>query len=131
LSSEGTVAYADGRAVEGLDVQAEAGGNTSVPFGGMMMDGNRSASTDGKGAFRIQGVGEGSYVLSVSIPWGSQINVKPKRVPDVAAGARGVKIVVDEGCTICGRILDSKRRPVTQAWINANPGVTPGEAMPG
>jgi protocatechuate 3,4-dioxygenase beta subunit len=122
MSIEGTVALADGSPVEGVEVKAaEAeGSGRAAAFGGISR-GEQSATSDAKGAFRVTGLGEGRYTIEVEAPWGAQINVRGKRVEGIAAGSTGVKITLDAGAQIAGHVVDAKRRPVPNAWIQANP----------
>jgi uncharacterized GH25 family protein len=119
LTIEGTVALADGRPVEGLEVQAST--DEEVPaFGGFHGE-TPSAVTDARGAFRVSGLTEGPWDLAVSVPWGAPINVRGKTVTGVAAGTRGLKVVVEEGGRIRGRVVDTKLRPVAGVALNAGP----------
>ena len=51
----------------------------------------------------------------------SKINVRPATSDPVTAGATDVKVAVRAGGSIAGVVLDSERKPVSGAWINANP----------
>lgn len=131
LTIDGVVVYADGGPVQGVAVVAnEPGGNRNVNYGGMS-PGGRNAITDAKGAFHIGGVAEGTYALDVSAPWGTTVNVRAKHVDGVAAGSKDVKITVEAGAVISGRVVDSQKRPIPTAWISANPVVKPGTPQTG
>ena len=119
MTIEGVVSFPDGRPVAGVEVQATGGARTAT-FGGFD-EGERSSTTDAKGAFKLRNLPEGSYTVQVSVPWGSDLNVRGKQLPDVAAGRADVKIVVEAGATISGHVVDAKGRRVTSAWISANP----------
>jgi protocatechuate 3,4-dioxygenase beta subunit len=119
MTIDGKVASADGRPVEGVEVTASAGGDSTRTFGGLARQ-DETATTDADGAFRVTGVAEGRYTLRVAPPWGSELNVRPKSIEDVAAGAKGVVVTLDAGGLIAGRVVDSQRHPVASAWVQAN-----------
>ncbi len=129
LTIEGTVAYADGRGVEGAEVHVTGGAQQQV-FSGMIEQ-PQAAVTDAKGDFRAKGIAEGKYTLSVQTPWGGDLNIRQKRVEGIAAGTTGVQIVVEPGGVIAGRVVDSQRRPISTAWVSANPMPKAGAAMHG
>jgi uncharacterized GH25 family protein len=130
MTIEGTVAYADGVALEGVTVQVQTSTQTGRTFGAMQ-ENQPSATTDSKGAFRVTGVGEGTYTLDVRPPWGSDMNIRPLRVDGIAAGARGVKVVAERGGAISGRVADAQGHPIPSAWISANPVQKVGVPMTG
>jgi uncharacterized GH25 family protein len=124
MTIEGTVAYVDGRPVEGVELQAvvESGGSSArAVFGGTSQEQRRSAVADAKGAFQLKGLADGRYTVRMSLPWGARINVRTKDVENVAAGTTGLKIVCEEGGTIAGHVIDAARKPVTHAYLNASP----------
>jgi len=119
---EGVVSFGDNRPVEGVEVQAApdgGGGGGRRVFGGVVEQ-SQSAVTDGKGAFKITGLGDGRYTVSVSVPWGSRVNVKSKNVEGIAGGTKDLKISVEEGGAISGHVVDSRRKPVAHFWVSAN-----------
>src|SRR5262249_23486112 len=111
LTIEGVVQYVDGRPVEGVEVSARGTAETA---------GLASWTTDANGAFRLEGLAEGRYEVAVDAPWGAQVNVRATTVGGVAAGSKDVKVTVEEGGVVRGRVLDEKRRPVADAWITAS-----------
>jgi uncharacterized GH25 family protein len=125
LSIAGTVTYGDGRPVAGLEI-AIPDERERTAFGGILAQ-ERHCVSDANGAFRIPGVPEGIYALKVDVPWGAEINVRPRRVEAIPAGRQDVRVVVEAGATICGHVVDAKRRPVAQCWINASPSDTSEE----
>jgi 5-hydroxyisourate hydrolase-like protein (transthyretin family) len=130
MTIEGVVAYADGVPLEGVTVQVLVGGQGIRTFGSMQ-ESQPSATTDSNGAFRLSGVGEGTYTLDVRPQWGSDLNFRPLRVDGVAAGARGVKVVAERGGSITGRVADPQGHPIPAAYISAGPVQKPGVAMTG
>lgn len=130
LTIEGTVTYADGRPVEGAEVHVTGASRQQQVFSGMIEQ-QQPAVTDGKGSFRAKGIADGKYTLTVQVPWGGDLNIRPKKVEGVPGGATGVKIVVEAGAVISGRVVDSQRRPIASAWISANPMPRQGVAMNG
>ncbi len=122
MSIEGTVALADGSPVEGVEVTANEGdaAGRAEAFGGFARH-EQTATSDTRGAFRVTGLADGRYTVSVEVPWGAEINVRGKRVEGIAAGSTGVRITLDRGAQIAGHVIDVKRRPVPNAWIQANP----------
>jgi uncharacterized GH25 family protein len=121
LTIEGTVAYGDGRPIEGVEIKASTGERTRNAFGGMIQSRESAAIADAKGAFKISGLADGRYTVRVSLPWGARINVRNKSVENVAAGTTDLKIVCEEGGTICGHVIDSARKPVTRTYLSAYP----------
>ena len=120
LTIEGFVVYADGSPVEGAEVQASGGQNQVQTFGGMQQ-GPRSAVTDKAGAFRVTGLSAGTWSLDVHPSYISELNIKNKHVDGVAGGAKDVRITVEAGGTIAGRVVDGQGKAIGSAWIWANP----------
>ena len=119
LTIEGVVAFADGTPAEGVEVQA-SGGQTQRAFGGVMQA-PRAGVTDKNGAFRVTGLGAGTWALDVRPPWNSEVNVRAKHVDGIAGGAKDVRVTVEPGGTIAGRVVDTQGKGIGMAWINANP----------
>jgi 5-hydroxyisourate hydrolase-like protein (transthyretin family) len=119
LSIEGVVAFADGTPVEGVEVQASSA-QSQRTFGGMIQ-GPRTSVTDKAGAFRVSGLGAGTWALDVRPPWNSDVNIRAKRVDGIAGGAKDVRVIVEAGGTIAGRVSDAQGKGIGNAWINANP----------
>lgn len=120
MSIEGVVVFADNAPAEGVEVQASGTQAQVRTFGGMQQ-GPRTAITDKTGAFRVTGLAAGTWSLDVRAPWNSELNVKAKRVDGIAGGAKDVRVTVEPGGTIAGRVCDPQGKGIQMAWINANP----------
>ena len=118
LAIEGVVTLADGTAVEGAQLNSarESGerGETGPGTQGWAMTGPG-------GKFRLTGLAAGSYRITVSPDWQGEVNIRTKRSDPIAAGAAGVKIVVETGGVIRGIVLDPKRQPLAGVNVYANP----------
>ncbi len=131
LTIEGVVSYADGSGVEGVALQLQTGGQQARTFGAMQ-ESLPAATSDAKGFFRLTGVAEGTYSLDVGPPqFGSDLNIRRRRVDGIAGGATNLKVVVEAGGAISGRVSDSKGGPVSAVWINASPVPKAGVALTG
>jgi uncharacterized GH25 family protein len=129
MTIEGRVVLADKSPVEGVEVRATAGGDARTQAFGWFAQQENAATTDSSGAFRILGVADGRYTVRAQSPWGSELNVKAKSVEGVAAGTKDVVITMDAGGRIAGHVVDSKRRPVAGAWVQANAAQSEGAAV--
>jgi protocatechuate 3,4-dioxygenase beta subunit len=138
LSIEGVVTMQDGSPVEGASVgaardapaSAEPRSTTSsfTPMGGMGV----GATTTGVGGwFRVTGLSGGAYRLTVGGGRQGDLNIRTKKTELIAAGAKDVKIVVDAGGTIAGRVLDPQKRGASGIWIYANPEQNNGKPVAG
>jgi protocatechuate 3,4-dioxygenase beta subunit len=120
MSIEGVVVLGDDSPVEGVEVQA-TGNQTQVKTFGGIQQGPRTSITDRKGAFRVTGLAAGTWSIDVRPPWSSELNIKAKRVDGIAGGAKDVRVAVEQGGAISGRVCDPQGKGIQMAWINANP----------
>jgi carboxypeptidase family protein len=139
LAIEGVVVMADGTPVEGAQVTAQSEQPQAAPErvrgfggGGMAMGGPSGWTQTGKGGkFRIVGLSAGNYRLNVSADWQGAVNIRGKRSDPIAAGRTDVKLVVEVGGSISGRVVDSSRQPVANLWVFANPDAREGRMPEG
>jgi protocatechuate 3,4-dioxygenase beta subunit len=124
LTIEGVVMLPDGSPVAGANLSAvkDAPGGAAQEDGGVYYGGGGSWSMTGAGGkFRIAGLASGLYRLNVQADWQGALNIRNKKSDPIAAGARDVKVVVDVGAVIAGRVLDPKRQPVSGMMVYASP----------
>jgi len=148
LTIEGVVTFADGSPAEGASVQASrdapapanAGGATmtrdvrAVSMSPDMMRGGMgggSTITGTGGVFRLNGLSSGAYRLTVSNNRQNDLNIKTKKTDPIAAGLKDVKIIVDAGGIIAGRVLDPQKQGAPNVWIHANPEPSGGKPVDG
>lgn len=133
LAIEGTVTLANGTPVEGAQLNSARDngerGDTGPGSQGWAM-------TGAGGKFRVAGLAPGSYRITVSPDWQGDVNIRTKRSDPIAAGATGVKIVVETGGVIRGVVLDPRRVPLAGVTVFANPdkredGAKPTEGVTG
>jgi protocatechuate 3,4-dioxygenase beta subunit len=123
MEIEGRVAFSDATPVAGAIVAAqreETGTRINRSRGGWG-GGGAQGITGPDGRFRIRGLAPGNYRLNVQAPWDGSANFRPKQSDPVSAGATDVKVFVDPGAVISGKVVDSRKNPVPGAQINANP----------
>ncbi len=120
LTIEGVVLFADGKPAAGATVSAEKadGGDGMSRFRGFNPNAGTQTASDGR--FRVRSLAAGQYKLRVDTTWGGQLNMRSKVSDAVAAGATDVKIVVEPGLVISGRVVDQKKAPIPACWITAN-----------
>jgi hypothetical protein len=115
-SIEGTVSTAAGAGVAGLWLRAEPLGDVEgarrTPPGAMARD---------DGTFRIAGLIDGSYrLVGVRSNWPESPEVLALAGGErVVAGSKAVRLVLDEGGLIAGRLLDAAGAPVVGAAVRA------------
>lgn len=129
LTIEGVVLFADGTPAAGATVSAEKadGGDAMNRFRGFNPNGGTQTGSDGR--FRVRSLAAGQYKLRVDAAWGAQLNMRTKVSDPVAAGSSDVKILVERGLVISGRVVDQKKAPLSGCWISANPDQQSGNAM--
>ncbi len=101
----GRVVDADGRGVQGAQVQVRVNGQHA-----------KSVQTDATGAFTAGGLDEGQ--VSVQLEESNQGFI-PSEWTDVATGARGVRLVATPGESISGIVRDREGKPVRQVSLQA------------
>jgi protocatechuate 3,4-dioxygenase beta subunit len=130
MEISGTVTFGDGKPVAGVLVaaagtEASSGGPRMPGMGG----GGSNATTDAEGRFVLKALKRGQYTLSVRNNWGGNANVQPFTSQPTAAGSQDVRLVVQAGLKITGRVVDDAGKPVTQVWIWGQP-VNPPKGAP-
>jgi protocatechuate 3,4-dioxygenase beta subunit len=146
---EGFVAFADGTPVEGASISATrdtgaaqggAGGVGGMGGAGGMRPaqstegiGSSGASTTSGsgGVFRLNGLSSGAYRLQVGGGRQGDVNIRSRKTEPVLAGTRDLKIVVEPGGVIAGRVLDPGKRGVASLYVNANPEPVNGKNVEG
>ncbi len=114
LAIEGRLTDAQGRPVEGAYVSA------------MGMQRGGSAMSDASGQYRVAGLAEATYGVSVH-----HRKYSSAHLPNVAAGSRGIDFVLKGRGIIEGRVLDDATgKPVTEFEIAALPGPIEGSFNP-
>src|SRR5207245_683717 len=80
-----------------------------------------SGVSDESGRFRLHGLAEGRrYGVRVSgTAFGHEVNVRPRTIEDVAAGTRDLRVVLEPGGTISGRVVDSDGRTLREVSLDA------------
>ncbi len=119
LSIEGVVHGSDGVGIRGVQVSAlpkpKATGD-SDPYGSMGGFGNHAtARTDATGAFRLNGLGDDEYTLSVE----AAAEFAPYDGPSVRAGVKGVDVSLKSGVAAVITVLDAAGKPIPGATVNA------------
>jgi protocatechuate 3,4-dioxygenase beta subunit len=104
VSITGTVKDEAGKPAGGANVQAMAKDEKGNPDWSRQ----RYAQVQADGAFRLAGLAPGVYDLTVQSWGGGGQGVAPTTVRGVAAGTEGLAIVVRQGLTISGRVVDEK-----------------------
>src|SRR6185295_4940075 len=79
---------------------------------------NQSHDCEGKpdGSFTITGLGAGPYDVHVQADEALG-NFQPKKTPQVAVGTKDLEIVLDEGLSVSGVVVDEAGKPVAQMAI--------------
>jgi RNA polymerase sigma factor (sigma-70 family) len=97
-------------------------------------------TTDGTGAFAVEGVEEGRYELYAGAPderheeaWASVCRDLPTTVTDIEAGREDVVVRLEAGASISGVLVGEDGRPVSGAWITTSAirGQGPPRSRPG
>jgi RNA polymerase sigma factor (sigma-70 family) len=102
LNIDGVVEYDDGRPVEAAQISAEPqAGNRDMS---MSIEQMTFAAPDGH--FRVPRLQAGQYRILVLPPRTGHVNFRTKRSGIVPAGARDVRITVERGAAITGRVTD-------------------------
>ena len=118
-SIAGTVTDADGRGIAGVGVNVERRENRAGRASGSL--------TDASGAFRIEGVPEGLYDIRIS---GGEFKIagvdggpQPflgRKLESVSSGTPDLKIVLEPGEWILGRVVDADGSGVEFACVEAH-----------
>jgi RNA polymerase sigma factor (sigma-70 family) len=121
---EGKVARKDGKPLGGVLLSA-------IAFGGRgMQAADAAARTDAAGAFRIEGIRHGRYMLVASLPGGA-LHMVPREV--VVPGAGPQEFSLDDSAAVRVRVVDDATdKPVAGARILlmvVSPGPPPGFGM--
>jgi hypothetical protein len=115
------VKLGDGTPVVGAQVNAQKDNPQAQPqemnAGGM----NSWTMTGSGGRFKLTGLGTGLFRINVSGDWQGELNIRSKRTDPIASGSADVKIVVDTGGLITGRVTDPQKKGLAGIWIYANP----------
>ena len=116
VSIEGTVHGPDGVGLKGAQVSASPGTrNPEMDYynrGGW--GGYGSARTDAVGAFRIDGLADEDYALSVQAP----AEFTPYDGPTVRGGTKGVDVALKTGLSAVVTVVDDVGKPVVGANVN-------------
>jgi carboxypeptidase family protein len=121
---EGVVQFRGGRPAEGFLVFAAPGFGGQTTFGGLVMDSGLLDVTDPRGRFRIAGLADIPYRLHVGppeTPMGAPSNVRRVTVEGVLAGASDVKVLLDEGGVISGRVTFGRGAAKSAVHLQARP----------
>ncbi|MEN8164241.1 MAG: carboxypeptidase-like regulatory domain-containing protein, partial [Acidobacteriota bacterium] len=108
LQITGVVVDADGKAIPGVNLRASAAtgagpGRTAV----------RNATTDEKGVFTLDQFEPGQYSITISTKGYASRSHAP-----VDAGTRDLRIVLEKGLSISGRVLMPDGGPATNIWVS-------------
>ncbi|MCI0589343.1 MAG: carboxypeptidase-like regulatory domain-containing protein [Planctomycetes bacterium] len=113
----GTVVNGEGKGVEGAFVvstrEEDLMTHQAVPPPA------RIARTDGAGAFRIGSLGAGGHYLTAEFPGLLRARSDKIDVPS-PGGVEGVRIVLEQGRSLSGRVVDAEGRPVAGASVRAD-----------
>jgi uncharacterized GH25 family protein len=134
LTIEGTIAFADGTPVEAANVSAlrdEPAAKSGGPRPGQGPGTNAWTMSGGGGRFRLPGLTPGPYRITVATNWQGDLNFRTKKTEPVMAGTSDLRIVVEEGGVIAGRVLDPQKRPLPNLNVNASPELQGGQAPEG
>ncbi len=99
---EGVVQYADGRPVPGAIVRATAEEGQDIP---------EATFADAQGRFCLRGLLPGRFSVHADRPPTSTENFAPASAANVAAGARDVRIVVQQGRTLTAVVVERDGAP--------------------
>lgn len=111
---EGVVKGPDGQGLKGVLVSASPRGDGTQDYGDYRFGAHGSARTEATGAFRIPGLGDGEYVLSVDAP----AEFAPYESPGVRGGTKGVDISLEAGLSAVVTVLDWAGKPVSGARVS-------------
>jgi protocatechuate 3,4-dioxygenase beta subunit len=135
MSIEGTVKFGDGTPAEGAQVNAARDQGVSAggaPVPGMNGPGSNAWAIVGSGGrFRLTGVVAGNYRISVSPDWQGEVNIRQKTTDPIAAGTADVKIVVESGGVIAGRVVDQQKKGLAGMWVYVSPELKDGKSPEG
>ena len=118
LRLDGTVVYSDGEPVRDAYLLARPVDETEhIETYRPCATGEKTDPTDAEGRFTLTPLEAGSYELTVSVegfqrrqPWKTAV------VP----GPDSLRIVLERGATLTGRVTDPQGQPVPGAWMTAN-----------
>jgi hypothetical protein len=85
---------------------------------------------DPHGAFRVDGLAPGTYVLIAQAPSGQPTKRSEPVAVESGGVTRGVKIVLGQGGTVVGRVVDKQRQPVAGADVFLDPSGADASAAP-
>jgi Carboxypeptidase regulatory-like domain len=116
LGLSGTVRWVDGTLAAGIPLQV-------MPEGGMIPSYqswlHRTVSL-ADGSFAVANLPEGRYTVNVaSRMFGGTANVQDVVSAPVEAGATDVRVIVEQGGIIAGKVVDGEGRPVPMASVHA------------
>jgi len=119
LSITGVVVDGGGQGVPGLTVSAQKSGQANVATNLSFVGGGSpgTGNTDSQGRFAVRDLKPGSYELHVESQWNAPVNIEGFTSQPYPAGSTGVKLVVDQGIAIGGRVVDSDGEGVGSAQI--------------
>jgi large repetitive protein len=110
------------RMEEGLIIAGKAVNPDGAPAGGVSLSattvaGGRAAAgvTKPDGTFRLGGLAEGKYLLTVSRSRDGYVLEKPL---EVESGKEDVKLELTYGLSIAGTVVDAQGKAVSAAWIS-------------
>ncbi len=116
----GRVRTADGAGVPNVGVSAERTNDSGAPSGASFVPNHERVRTDADGAFRVGGIGEGEYRLSISAPR----DFAPIEPIPVRAGAVELDVVLRASPAVEVTVLDAAGRPIESASVEPDDGST-------
>ena len=115
------LALVAGLAIEGLAVRPDGGIPPTTYLLAIREDGagkRVQVLTDDGGRFRLGGLEEGTYQIQVyPMPSEGAPNLARQKLEGIAAGARDVRIQLEEAANLRGRVVDSAGRGVSGAAV--------------
>jgi|CXWL01.1.fsa_nt_gi protocatechuate 3,4-dioxygenase beta subunit len=109
-----TVTLSAGVAITGRVVRPDGEGIPEVTVAAQSMTGERSATTDGAGRFRLAALPPGLYEVAANKPEDAIDEVR-----DVVAPTAGLRIVVPDGVDLSGQVVDETGAPVAELAVEA------------
>jgi hypothetical protein len=115
LTLEGHIVYRDGQPVAAAQVSPEPQQGNRLMW--TSIEQVTMSAPDGR--FKIPRLHPGQYRISVHPPRTGVSNFRPSRSSIVAAGAHDVRIVVEPGASISGRVTDADQRGLPRVSVGA------------